>query len=135
MIPLEAVGAMLIWVLAALVLLLVGHVAAAAVSTRIEEGREIFERDNVAVAVAAAGLLIGQGLIINSAIRHNDTIPQMFLWGAIGLVVKLAAYALFDLITPKWKLTANLREGKVATGIFVGTLFAVLGGIVGAGIA
>lgn len=135
MLPLEAIGAVLLWVLAALVLLMVGHVIAAAVSTRIEEGKEIFERDNVAVAIAAAGLLIGQGQIVISAIRHNDTILQMFVWGAIGLVVKLGAYGLFELVTTKWKITANLREGRVATGIFVATLFAVIGGIVGAGIA
>ena len=59
----------------------------------------------------------------------------MFVWGAIGLVVKLGAYGLFELVTTKWKITANLREGRVATGIFVATLFAVIGGIVGAGIA
>lgn len=101
----------------------------------LKEMQEIFEKGNLAVAIALAGKALGLALILESGIRFNETIPQLVIFTVIGWLVQVLSYVLLEVATPKWNLNEKLQEGNVAVGVLVGAMFLVLGRIAAAVIA
>ena len=83
---------------------------------------EELKKGNTAVGIALGGKFISTALILGVAAYTNSNIWFMMLWFAVGYVCLIAAYWLFELFTPTFKIADELLKGNVAVGIM---LFAV----------
>ncbi|OKP76615.1 hypothetical protein A3844_30575 [Paenibacillus helianthi] len=91
---------------------------------------EELKKGNVAVALALGGKFLATAIILGVAAYTNTSIWFMILWFAVGYVCLIAAYWIFELFTPGFKISDHLQKGNVAVGlmlclVFIGTAFAV----------
>ncbi|MBB6730728.1 DUF350 domain-containing protein [Cohnella zeiphila] len=91
---------------------------------------EELRKGNMAAALALGGKFLGTAIILGVAAYTNDSIWFMMLWFAVGYACLIAAYWLFELVTPKLKVSEHLQQGNVAVGallcfVFLGIGFAV----------
>jgi putative membrane protein len=91
---------------------------------------EELKNGNVAVGLALGGEFLATAVILGVAAYTNTSIWFMMLWFAVGYVCLLAAYWIFEWITPGFVISDQLKKGNVAVGIllcavFIGTSFAV----------
>lgn len=82
-------------------------------------------RGNMAAGLAAAGKIIGIGIIAQAAIQHNWTLRWALAWTAIGGVLLIFGYLLFELLTPRLQVgkeiaADNRAVGLVSMGISIG---------------
>ncbi len=88
------------------------------------------KKGNVAVALALGGKFLATAIILGVAAYTNTSIWHMMLWFAVGYVCLIAAYWIFELFTPAFRISEQLQKGNVAVGtmlclVFIGTSFAV----------
>jgi len=88
------------------------------------------KKGNAAVGLALGGKFLATAIILGVAAYTNSSIWLMMLWFAIGYLILIAAYWIFEWMTPGLKVSEHLQQGNVAVGIllclvFVGTSFAV----------
>ncbi|WP_054942451.1 DUF350 domain-containing protein [Paenibacillus ihuae] len=88
------------------------------------------KKGNVAVALALGGKFLATAIIIGVAAYTNTSIWHMMLWFTVGYVCLIAAYWIFELFTPGFRISEQLQKGNVAVGtmlclVFIGTSFAV----------
>ncbi|MBT2290176.1 DUF350 domain-containing protein [Paenibacillus albidus] len=91
---------------------------------------EELRKGNTAVALALGGKFLGTAIILGVAAYTNTSIWFMMLWFAVGYLCLVAAYWIFELVTPTFKIADHLQKGNVAVGtflcmVFIGTAFAV----------
>ncbi|NBD23138.1 DUF350 domain-containing protein [Paenibacillus glycinis] len=91
---------------------------------------EELRKGNMAVGLALGGKFLATAIILGVSAYTNTSIWYMMLWFAVGYVCLIAAYWLFELITPGLKISEHLQKGNTAIGIllcfvFLGTSFAV----------
>lgn len=91
---------------------------------------EELKKGNKAAALAMGGKFMGTAIVLGIAAYTNTSIWFMILWFAVGYVCLIAAYWIFELVTPGFKISEQLQQGNVAVGIFlclvfIGTAFAV----------
>lgn len=91
---------------------------------------EELKKGNVAVALALGGKFLATAIIIGIAAYTNTSIWHMALWFAVGYVCLIAAYWIFELVTPGFTISEHLKQGNVAVGVllcfvFIGTAFAI----------
>ncbi|OAB29997.1 hypothetical protein PMSD_19475 [Paenibacillus macquariensis subsp. defensor] len=91
---------------------------------------EELKKGNVAVALALGGKFMSTAIILGVAAYTNTSIWFMMLWFAVGYVCLIAAYWIFELVTPGFRISEHLAKGNVAVGmmlgmVFIGTAFAV----------
>ncbi|MHA6480652.1 DUF350 domain-containing protein [Paenibacillus sp. strain BS8-2] len=84
---------------------------------------EELKKGNVAVGLALGGKFISTAIILGVAAYTNSNIWFMVLWFAIGYVCLLAAYLIFDLLTPGFKVSEQLVKGNVAVGIMLFSVY------------
>ena len=75
---------------------------------------------NVAAAASVSGAFIGFILPLASAVAHSVNLVDMVIWGAIALVVQLAAYGAARTLLPG--LAQGIAAGNAAEGIVLGAL-------------
>ncbi len=80
---------------------------------------------NVAAAASLSGAMIGFALPLASVVVNSVSLLGMLLWSAVALVVQLLAVAAVRLMVPA--ISRHVREGQVASGIFVGAVAVALG--------
>ncbi|MFR9710999.1 DUF350 domain-containing protein [Paenibacillus sp. MB22_1] len=91
---------------------------------------EELKKGNVAVALALGGKFLGTAIILGVSAFTNTFILHMVLWFAVGYVCLVASYWIFELVTPGFKISDQLKQGNVAVGtllclVFIGMAFAV----------
>ncbi|WP_425415420.1 DUF350 domain-containing protein [Paenibacillus glacialis] len=91
---------------------------------------EELKNGNVAVALALGGKYMSTAIILGVAAYTNTSIWFMMLWFAVGYLCLIAAYWIFELFTPGFRISDHLQKGNVAVGlmlclVFIGTAFAV----------
>ncbi|ASA24687.1 DUF350 domain-containing protein [Paenibacillus donghaensis] len=91
---------------------------------------EELKQGNVAVALALGGKFLATAIILGVAAYTNTSIWFMMLWFAVGYLCLVAAYWIFELVTPGFTISEHLQKGNVAVGaflclVFIGTAFAV----------
>lgn len=91
---------------------------------------EELKKGNVAVALALGGKFLGTAIILGVSAFTNTSILHMILWFAIGYVCLVVSYWIFELVTPGFKVSDQLKQGNVAVGtllclVFIGMAFAV----------
>jgi len=94
----------------------------AAIYVRVTPHRELaLIRDgNLAAAFSLSGALLGFIVPLSSAIRYSVGLADMAIWGAIALVVQVAAFVVVKLLIPT--LTEDIAAGRQAQGFFLGAL-------------
>lgn len=91
---------------------------------------EELKKGNVAVGLAFGGKFLATAIILGVAAYTNTSIWFMMLWFAVGYICLIAAYWIFELFTPGFRISEQLQKGNVAVGVvlamvFIGTAFAV----------
>jgi putative membrane protein len=84
---------------------------------------EELKKGNVAVGLALGGKFISTAIILGVAAYTNSNIFFMMMWFAIGYVCLLAAYLIFDWLTPGFKVSDQLVKGNVAVGIMLFSVY------------
>ncbi|WP_068674568.1 DUF350 domain-containing protein [Oceanobacillus sp. Castelsardo] len=89
---------------------------------------------NFAVAMATGGKLFGIATIFRYSIEHNDTILQSIGWGALGFLLLLLGYFIFEFLTPTIKVDEEIGKGNHAVG-FISMMISIgLSFVIGANI-
>jgi putative membrane protein len=91
-------------------------------TTKFSE-RELIRRGNMAVALKLWGKALGLAIVIYAAWSNSVSLPDVLLWGVIGIVTQILVYVVLEYIfTPKTNLAKKVEEGNLAVGF---SLFAV----------
>ena len=70
-------------------------------------------------------MLIGFALPLASAVAHSVSLLDMLVWSVVALIVQLIAYAAVRLAVPR--IVHNVRDGQVASGVFLGAVAVAVG--------
>jgi len=105
--------------------------------TRYRAWHEI-QNGNVAVSLAVGGKILGVANIFRFSILHHNSLWESLIWGGIGFLLLLAAYFIFEFLTPKFNVDKELEKGNLAVGVIsmiisVGLSF-VIGASIGGGL-
>jgi putative membrane protein len=89
---------------------------------RVTPYREIqlIREGNMAASFSLSGALLGFIVPLASAVQHSVNLVDMALWGAIAMLVQLAAYVVVKLLIPT--LTEDIPANKGSTGFFLGSI-------------
>ncbi|WP_281887748.1 DUF350 domain-containing protein [Paenibacillus sp. YYML68] len=70
-----------------------------------------------AAAYDIGGKLLGQVLVLASAVYHSVGIIDLIVWGLIGIAFQIIIFYLFELLTP-FKVLKEIPKGNVSVGMF-----------------
>lgn len=85
----------------------------------------LIKANNSAAALAFSGALIGFCLPLSSAITHSLSILDCALWGAVALVVQIAAFYVVKTVIND--LSQRIEQGELAPAIFSASLAIAVG--------
>ncbi|HRE13340.1 MAG TPA: DUF350 domain-containing protein [Usitatibacteraceae bacterium] len=93
-----------------------------AVYVRVTPHREIalIRAGNLAAAFSLSGAVLGFIVPLASAVKHSVSLVDMALWGAVALVVQVAAFVAVKLMVPR--ITDDIAAGQQAQGFFLGAI-------------
>ena len=76
-------------------------------------------KDEAGIAIAhdLGGKIVGQALVMASAVFHSVSVGDLIIWGIIGIIFQVLVYYVFEKLTP-FKVTEELVKGNIAVGIF-----------------
>jgi len=80
---------------------------------------------NVAAALSLGGALLGFALPLASAVIHSSSLIDMLMWGAIALVIQIAAFMVIRVVQSG--LCDDIRDGKVASGLLLAAVSLAVG--------
>lgn len=99
--------------------------------TRYKCWNEI-KKGNVAVAMATSGKIFGICNIFRFSIEANDSVYQSLIWGAFGFVILIAAYFLFEFLTPVFRIDDEVVRDNRAVGLIAMIISVSLSYVIGA---
>lgn len=85
----------------------------------------LIREGNGAAAATLAGVLLGFALPLGSAVAHSVSLLDMLLWALVALVAQLVAYLAVRVAVPQ--VVAHVRDGQVASGVFLGAVALAVG--------
>lgn len=115
------------------VLALIVFLAVFELVTKYKGWKEI-RKGNTAVAMATGGKIFGICNIFRFAIEANDTVYQSLIWSSFGFVLLLAAYFIFEFLTPSFKVDEEIEKGNNAVGFLSMVISIALSYVIGAGV-
>jgi putative membrane protein len=87
----------------------------------IREGSDVTDPVKTGAAKAAAydlgGKLVGQTLVLASAVYHSVGIIDLIIWGLVGIAFQIIVFYLFELFTP-FKVLDEIPKGNISVGLF-----------------
>lgn len=89
---------------------------------------------NKAVALSISGKIVGICIILAFAIYNSLAIPETLIWGAVGVALQVVAYVIFELLTRKFSVEEQLKQGNIAVGIISFAVSVGLAFVIGASI-
>ncbi|CEG28144.1 DUF350 domain-containing protein [Bacillus sp. B-jedd] len=115
------------------ILCLVVFLAAFELVTKYNNWEEI-KKGNVAVAMATGGKIFGIANIFRHAIQEHTSVLAMIGWGVFGFILLICGYFIFEFLTPKFNVDAEIERDNRAVGFISMVISIGLSYIVGAGI-
>lgn len=103
------------------------------VVTRYSVWNEI-KRGNMSVAMATSGKIFGICNIFRFAIHQKDTLLISLGWATFGYVILLAAYFIFEFLTPHFNIDEEIGKDNKAIGLISMVLSISLSYIIGASV-
>ena len=85
----------------------------------------LIRQGNIAAAISLGGALLGYIIPLAKAVSQSESMADMLLWSGVALVAQLVAYGISRLILPT--LSADVDNGKVASGIFMAAMSVSIG--------
>jgi putative membrane protein len=101
--------------------------------TRYKNWEEI-RKGNLAVAMATGGKVFGICNIFRFSIQNNDSIYESLLWAGYGFVLLIAAYFLFEFLTPVFRVDEEIAKNNKAVGFTAMILSISLSYVIGASV-
>ncbi|MFZ5645161.1 MAG: DUF350 domain-containing protein [Bacillota bacterium] len=86
---------------------------------------EQIQQGNIAAALALGGKVFGVGNIMRFAITTNSSITDTLIWGAVGMVLMLLVYLMFEWLTPKININSEIGENANKAVGFMSLVFSV----------
>jgi len=87
---------------------------------------------NVAVAMATGGKIFGICNLFRFSIQSGDSLYQSLVWAAFGFVLLLAAYFVFEFLTPVFRIDDEIRRDNRAVGFIAMMISVSLSYVIGA---
>ncbi|MED4602129.1 DUF350 domain-containing protein [Paenibacillus validus] len=115
------------------VLALVVFLAVFELVTKYKDWEEI-KNGNVAVAMATGGKIFGICNLFRFAILNNDSVLHSLIWAGYGFVLLLAAYFIFEFLTPYFKIDEQIQKDNRAVGFLSMILSISLSYVIGASV-
>ncbi len=98
------------------------------------DGWDEIRKGNVAVAMATGGKIFGICNIFRFSIEANDSIYESMVWASLGFVLLLAAYFLFEFLTPVFRIDEEIAKDNRAVGLLAMVLSVSLSYIIGSAV-
>ena len=89
---------------------------------------------NLAVAMATGGKIFGICNLFRFSIESGDSLYQSILWAALGFVLLLVAYFLFEFFTPVFRIDDELKRDNRAVGFIAMMISISLSYVIGAAV-
>ncbi|CAM3998909.1 DUF350 domain-containing protein [Paenibacillus alkaliterrae] len=90
------------------------------------------KKGNLAVALATSGKIFGICNIFRFSIEANDSVYQSLIWGTFGFVILMAAYFLFEFLTPVFRIDDEIVRDNRAVGLIAMIISVSLSYVIGA---
>jgi putative membrane protein len=91
-------------------------------------------KGNLAVAMATGGKIFGICNVFRFSIQAQDTIYQSLLWAAVGFLLLLVGYFLFEFLTPVFRIDEEIARDNRAVGLIALILSVSLSYLIGAAV-
>lgn len=101
--------------------------------TKYNDWAEI-KKGNVSVAMATGGKIFGICNIFRFAILNNDTFLESVVWASYGFVLLLAAYFIFEFLTPYFKIDEEIANDNKAVGFISLVISVSISYVIGASV-
>jgi putative membrane protein len=85
----------------------------------------LIREGNMAASFSLSGAVLGFIVPLASAVQHSVSIVDMAIWGAVALLVQLAAFVAMKVTFPT--ITRDIPAGNGAQGFFLGSLSLAVG--------
>ncbi|MFD0872341.1 Predicted membrane protein [Chlamydia abortus] len=95
---------------------------------------EEVKKGNLAVALATGGKIFGICNIFRFSMLNNDTLFETIVWSCYGFVLLLAAYFIFELLTPRFKIDEQVKQDNRAIGFISFVISVSISYVVGASV-
>ncbi|MEN2766936.1 DUF350 domain-containing protein [Ornithinibacillus xuwenensis] len=112
----EAILLTLMYFGLAILIVIIGLVIFEFMTNQYKDWDEI-KNGNQAVALSITGKIIGICIVLAFSIYNSAQLMDTLIWGAVGVVLQLIAYVLFELLTRKFSVQAELKKGNISVGI------------------
>ncbi|WP_028611963.1 DUF350 domain-containing protein [Paenibacillus harenae] len=90
------------------------------------------KKGNLSVAMATGGKIFGICNIFRFSIQSNDSVYESLIWGTFGYVILLAAYFLFEFLTPVFRIDEEISRDNRAVGLTAMVISVSLSYVIGA---
>jgi len=77
----------------------------------------ITDEAGIAAAHSLGGKVVGQALVMASAIFHSVSVGDLVIWGIVGIVFQVLVYYVFEKLTP-FQISDEVVKGNIAVGLF-----------------
>ena len=106
---------------------IVATVVFVAIYVMITPHREfaLIREGNSAAAISLGGALLGYTIPLAKAVSQSEGMMDMVLWSGVALVAQVVAYFITRMLVPA--LSANVKEGRTAAGIFIAAMSICIG--------
>lgn len=84
--------------------------------------------------MATSGKIFGVANIFRHSIQNADSLLIMLMWGAIGFVLLLLSYFIFEFLMPSFKVDEEIKNDNRAVGLISMIISIGLSYVIGAGI-
>lgn len=111
-----------------IVLLVIG-IGLFVMTTRFKEFKLISE-GNKSAAILVTGRTIGLAIVLYSAISNSISIPDLIVWGAIGIITQIIINFLAEVLTPTFDIADAIEKDNIAVAIALFGMFVALGLII-----
>lgn len=101
--------------------------------TKYNDWEEI-KKGNVAVALATGGKIFGICNIFRFSMLNNDTLFESIIWSCYGFVLLVAAYFIFELLTPRFRIDEQVKKDNRAIGFISFVISVSMSYVVGASV-
>jgi putative membrane protein len=98
------------------------------------DGWDEIRKGNVSVAMATGGKIFGICNIFRFSIQAHQSIYVSLLWAGGGFLLLLAAYFLFEFLTPVFRIDEEIGKDNRAVGLLAMIISVSLSYIIGAAV-
>ncbi|MGG1571984.1 DUF350 domain-containing protein [Fictibacillus sp. NRS-1165] len=118
----------------AIVMVLIGITIFELMTKKYKDLHEVLN-GNRAVSLSIGGKIIGICIILSFSVYHASDILDTVIWGALGILLQIIAYLLFELFIRKFSVEEELRNGNISVGVISFCVSVGIAFVIGASIS